>query len=244
MPSAWTAPFAMLSTASFPSALLVNKLQVNRAAQHFSDLIPLFLNTAQMWLAHQPDYLQKDSRRQLPDSFKSLKTLLRLKKASTAHGNERRCRGLLLHFSRGAEREKLHHHTCLSVSPQGPQLSQRTAKSAPFFGDKGTRNSLKCPRLASCAAFCPLLTNCAFTASCLLSQTLVRAECSRPVWAMGRHMFALQTAHQYFQRYSCFYRPEIRLFWIQWADTENIAQHLHFHLGNGEEIWTDIWESH
>lgn len=158
----------MLSTTSFLSALLVNKLQVNCAAQHFSDLIPLFLNTAQMWLAHQPDYLQKDSRRQLPDSFKSLKILLRLKKASIVRRNTRRCRGLLLSFRRGAEREKMHHHTCLFVSPQEPQLSQRIVKSAPFFDDKGTRNSLKCPLLASCATFCPLLTTCVFTGSYLL----------------------------------------------------------------------------
>lgn len=37
--------------------------------------------------------------------------------------------------------------------------------------------------------------------------------------------------------------PKYVFFWIQWADSGNTAQHLHFHLGNGEEIWTDIWES-
>jgi len=48
MQSIWTSPFAMLATTSFLSALLVNKPQVNSAAQHFSGFIPLFLNTAQM----------------------------------------------------------------------------------------------------------------------------------------------------------------------------------------------------
>lgn len=45
MQSIWTPLFGMLS-ATFLSALLVNKLQVKSAAQHFSDFIPLFLNTA------------------------------------------------------------------------------------------------------------------------------------------------------------------------------------------------------
>lgn len=41
MQSIWTPLFGMLS-ATFLSALLVNKLQVKSAAQHFSDFIPLF----------------------------------------------------------------------------------------------------------------------------------------------------------------------------------------------------------
>lgn len=83
MQGTWTSPLAMLPTTSSRSVSLVNKLQVNCAAQHFPDFIPLFLNTAQMWLAHQPDYLHKDSRRRLPASFKSLEILLRLKTAFT-----------------------------------------------------------------------------------------------------------------------------------------------------------------
>lgn len=83
MQSTWTSPLAVLPSPSSLSVSLVNKLQVNRAAQHCSDLIPLFLNTAQIWLAHQPDYLQKDSRGGLPASFKPLEILLSFKRVFT-----------------------------------------------------------------------------------------------------------------------------------------------------------------
>lgn len=93
----------MLSSTSFLLALLVNKLQVNSAAQHFSDFIPVFLNTAQMWLTHQPDYLQKNSRRP-PDSFKCLKNPIKVKESTPSiPRSEQWYRGL---YRRGVGREK------------------------------------------------------------------------------------------------------------------------------------------
>lgn len=244
MQSTRASPLAMLATTSSLSASLVNKLQVNRAAQHFADFIPLFLNTAQMWLAHQPDYLQKDSRRRLPGSFPSLEILLRLKGAFTgarggAEGSGEVCEGKAA--------------PSLSASSCHPSSTSHAEnwEICPFLDGKGkccARSSPKHPVLASCATFRPLLSNYVFhvlLASFLLCWTLVqllRHWCSQPVWTK-RHMGVLWEHTLHLQRYLGLQRPEICLFWIQWADSGNTAQHLHFHLGNGEEIWTDIWES-
>lgn len=193
MQSTRASPLAMLPTTSPLSVSLVNKLQVNRAAQHFSDFIPLFLNTAQMWLAHQPDYLHKDSRRRrLPACFKSLEILLRLKKAFTG------VRGGAAVVLERWGREKLHLHTLpLCVTP----VAQRTVQSALSFITKvnivleAHQNALSWPRvphfiLCSQITFFPCVAGflSALLDTCPASQTLILSVwTNRHLGVLGEH---------------------------------------------------------
>lgn len=162
MQSAWTCPLAMLPTTSSLSVSLVNKLQVNRAAQHFSDFILLFLNTAQMWLAHQPDYLHKDPRRRLPASFKPLAILLRVKKAFKERGL------VLLWLWRGEQREKLHHHTLpLCVTPAA-QVVQRTVRSALSL-ITNVNIVLQLTKMPPLGLVCPICSQMTFPPCCWLA---------------------------------------------------------------------------